>query len=107
MPRCKKHRCCRRLEGEIIYKPVSIPLRKLSVVQIDLDEFEAMRLCDMEGLEQAKAGEEMGVSRGTVQRLLSSGRRKIIEAFLHNAAIKIKNGKGDEKNENMHTDYGE
>ena len=33
----------------------------------------------------------MGVSRGTIQRLLSSGRRKIIEAFINSAVIRIQN----------------
>lgn len=91
MPRCKKERCCRRFNGEMIFKPIAIPLKELAEVKIGLDEFEAMRLCDVEELDQAQAGERMGVSRGTIQRLLSSGRKKLISAFLHSAAIRIQN----------------
>jgi len=48
---------------------------RLQVVQLALDELEALRLCDLLGLDQETAGERMGVSRGTVQRLLSSAGR--------------------------------
>lgn len=91
MPRCKKQRCCRRFGNDIIYKPVAIPCSELQETAIDLDEFEAMRLCDVEELDQITAGERMGVSRGTIQRLLASGRKKIIEALMNSKVIRIKN----------------
>jgi predicted DNA-binding protein (UPF0251 family) len=52
-----------------------------------LDEFEAMRLSDLEGLSQIEAGKRMQVSRGTVQRLLESGRRKVVQALLANEGL--------------------
>lgn len=64
-------------------------MNSLQVVPIELEEFEAMRLCDLEGHEQSEAGTQMQVSRGTIQRLLESGRRKLIQAFLDNQAIFI------------------
>jgi excisionase family DNA binding protein len=51
------------------------------------DELEALRLCDGEGLTQEEAGERMGVSRGTVQRLVASGRRKVITAIVAGRAL--------------------
>ena len=54
-----------------------------------LDEFEALRLCDFEGMDQVAAGLQMGVSRGTIQRLLESGRRKLILAIVERKAIRI------------------
>lgn len=54
---------------------------------IPVDEFEAMRLCDVEGLTQEEAGERMGVSRGTVQRLVQQGRRRLIDAIQNKKAI--------------------
>ncbi|MBU4268777.1 MAG: DUF134 domain-containing protein [Acidobacteria bacterium] len=89
MPRCKKHRCCRFLESDKIFKPRSLPLQGISLTEIFLDEFEAVRLCDHDRLSQIEAAEKMSISRGTVQRLLESGRFKIIEALLHDKAIKI------------------
>ncbi len=51
------------------------------------DELEALRLCDLQGLTQEEAGRSMGVSRGTVHRLLMSGRKKMIEAVVSTRAI--------------------
>jgi predicted DNA-binding protein (UPF0251 family) len=65
---------------------------ELEVIELRLDELEAIRLCDVEGLDQAGAGERMGVSRGTVQRLLKSGREKLARALLESAALRIGNG---------------
>lgn len=95
MPRCKKERCCRQLDGERVFKPIGIPLHTLEMVEIELDEFEAIRLCDLEGKSQIEASEVMKVSRGTVQRLLESGRKKIVDALLHSKGIGIKNQKED------------
>ena len=44
-------------------------MAQLETIRLELSELEAMRLCDLEGLDQSAAGERMGVSRGTVQRL--------------------------------------
>ncbi len=91
MPRCKKLRYCRLLDSEKIYKPVTIPWANLKLVEIFIDEFEAVRLCDREKLSQIEAAQKMNISRGTVQRLLESARSKIVDALLTNKAIKINN----------------
>lgn len=62
---------------------------RLRVVHLGLDELEALRLCDLLGLEQEEAGRRMGVSRGTVQRLLSSARAKVADALVNGKAIII------------------
>ena len=61
----------------------------LEVLTLGVDELEALRLCDVEGLHQALAGERMGVSRGTVQRLVKSGRETLVRAVVENAALVI------------------
>ncbi len=86
-PRLKKKRCC---EGQFCgqaFKPVGLPLRKLQQIILYRDELETMKLCDVEGLTQEQAGERMGVSRGTVQRLLTSARKKVAEAVVSGAAL--------------------
>ncbi|MGE5559019.1 MAG: DUF134 domain-containing protein [Bacillota bacterium] len=75
----------------MVYKPIAVPMKDLQEYFIELDEFEVMRLCDLEGMGQEEAGEKMGISRGTVQRLLDSGRKKLLGAILVSAAIRIKN----------------
>ncbi|MBK5251300.1 MAG: DUF134 domain-containing protein [Peptostreptococcaceae bacterium] len=91
MSRGKKDRFCRRLSDQKIYIPYGMPLDSLEKVSIELDEFEAIRLCDYDGKSQIEASEQMGLSRGTVQRLLLSGRKKIIDGFFHSKAIIVKN----------------
>jgi uncharacterized protein len=95
MPRPPKQRCCRRFDGDRVFKPRSIPMSELEVVPLRLDELEALRLCDLEGYEQEAAGERMGVSRGTVQRILKSARAKVVRALVDSSALVI--SKGDQK----------
>jgi len=96
MPRRCKQRNCRRLGGRRVFKPTGIPARELEAELMQLDEFEAIRLCDHEGMNQIEAAESMGISRGTVQRLLSSGRWKLAEALLNNKMIVLEGDFGDE-----------
>ena len=62
---------------------------ELEVFHLGEDELEALRLCDVEGLHQVVAGERMEVSRGTVQRLLKTGRATMVRAVVENAALVI------------------
>ncbi len=89
MPRRRKYRNCRRLDGDKTFKPSGIPRIELEKIILNLDEFEAVRLCDYDDLNQIEAGEALGVSRGTVQRLLLSGRKKIVDALLHSKELII------------------
>lgn len=96
MPRPRKSCRCRRFDGDRVFKPRSIPMHALDVVELDIAEFEAMRWCDVEGLQQAEAGERMGVSRGTVQRYLQSGRAKLVGAVSEGQAVIISGLDDDE-----------
>jgi len=66
--------------------------------QIDLyrDELEALRLCDREGLTQEEAGQRMGVSRGTIQRIITIARRKTAEALSDGCALIFADEKKDD-----------
>ena len=89
MPRPRKKRCCRAYDGDRVFKPRSIPMAELDAIHLGLDELEALRLCDLDGLDQEAAGTRMGVSRGTVQRLLQSGRASVVRALLSSSALII------------------
>jgi predicted DNA-binding protein (UPF0251 family) len=69
------------------FKPTGTPLREIEKIVLYRDELEALKLCDMDGLTQKAAGERMGVSRGTVQRLLSEARRKTAMALAECKAL--------------------
>ncbi len=87
MPRAKKHRNCACSFRGKAYKPTGIPMGELQRVVLHLDELEALRLCDRDGLTQEEAGQKMGISRGTVQRILSSARNKVADALTGCKAI--------------------
>ncbi|GFE62489.1 DUF134 domain-containing protein [Geobacter sp. AOG2] len=92
-PRNKKPRTCTcplRAEYEQVFKPAGTPLGQLEQVILYHDELEALYLCDGEHLRQEEAGERMGVSRGTVQRLLAAARAKVAQALVTNKALCIK-----------------
>jgi len=85
-------RCVRVQPGAVYYKPRGIPLRMLEEVGLGLDEVEAIRLADLEGLAQEEVGRRMGVSRQTVGRILESARRKVAEALVQGKALRIEGG---------------
>ena len=91
MSRCRKERCCRLLKDEKVFKPLAVPLTECKKEYLKPDEFEAVRLCDLDGKSQIEAGALMHVSRGTIQRLLTRGRAKIVRALLQSHAIFIEN----------------
>ena len=87
MPRPKKPRLCREFEGLRVFIPCGMDREEARYFRIPFDQLEALCLCDVEGMTQAQAGARMGVSRGTVQRLLSAARRTVGMALLHSQAI--------------------
>lgn len=82
-------------------------MHELKMVIIELDEFEAIRLCDYEDKNQIEASEVMHVSRATVQRLLSSGRKKIVDSLLNSKVLHINNSQDVKCNQNMSIDPNE
>jgi predicted DNA-binding protein (UPF0251 family) len=59
------------------------------------DEVEALRLVYYEGLTQEEAAKKMGVSRGTLWRLLSSGRKKLVQALVEGRPLILVKGVGE------------
>ena len=92
MPRPRK---CRRVEsipGTTYFKPAGIPMRMLEDVHLTVDEVEALRLKEIEELDQEAGAERMGVSRPTFQRILASARKKTADAVLNGKSIRIEGG---------------
>ena len=71
------------------YKPLGIPLSELIEINLDLDEFEALKLSDVEEMYQADAAEKMGVSRQTYGNIIKSAHKKLADAIVNGKAIKI------------------
>jgi len=71
------------------FKPQGIPLRFLEEEVLKCDEFEALKLCDVDGLSQTEAAKKMRVSQPTLARILARVHRKIACAIIYGKAIKI------------------
>jgi len=88
-------RICRRVHsrpGATYFKPAGIRITELEEVVLTIDEYEVVRLVDLENVEQIKAGQQMKISQPTLSRLLKSARKKISEAIIKGKAIKIEGG---------------
>lgn len=90
--RPKKTRWIKCEPGERCFRPRCKPPGGLEGVYLTLDEFEAVRLSDVEGLKQEKAAKRMRVSRPTFSRIISSAHKKIGDAIVNVKAIKIEGG---------------
>lgn len=86
-PRPKKIRKCQGNFCGRAFKPTGTPLTDLPQVELYRDEMEALRLCDGEGMTQEEAGHSMGVSRGTIQRIITSARKKTASAITGGHAL--------------------
>ena len=86
---------CRWIAGEpaaVLFKPAGIPTRDLAEVAMTLDEFEAIRLADGEGLYQEEAARRMGVSRTTFGRILDSAHRKVADVLAGGKCLRLEGG---------------
>ena len=96
--------CCRRSVGFVpradYFKPQGVPLCRLEEVTLALDELEALRLADLQGLYQEQAAEQMKISRPTFARIVEAARRKVAEALIHGKALRMEGGAVIVKGEN-------
>ena len=74
------------------FKPVGIAGRDLNKIFISLDEYEAIRLADKQGLSHLEASKEMNVSRSTFSRLIEAARKKIAEFIITGKMLTIEGG---------------
>ncbi len=86
-PRPKKMRYCEGSFCDRAFKPTGTPMTKLEKIDLFRDELEAFKLCDRDGLTQEEAGQRMGVSRGTIQRIITSARKKTARAVSDGCAL--------------------
>lgn len=85
-------RLCRQIEFNpniTYFKPQGVPMRDLEIVELTSEEVEALRLKNVEGLDQVSSAKKMKTSQSTFQRILSSAYKKISEAIIKGSAIKI------------------
>ncbi|MCK5300077.1 MAG: DUF134 domain-containing protein [Candidatus Aenigmarchaeota archaeon] len=87
--RCRRISCC----PEVTYfKPAGVRMRFLSENILTVDEFEAVRLKDLESFGQDESAVKMNISQPTFHRLVISARKKIADAIVNGKAIRIDGG---------------
>ena len=76
------------------YKPQGVPMSMLEVVELTIEEAEALRLKNVKDLDQIECAKQMKTSQSTFQRILSSAYKKTSEALIKGKAIKIVKSRG-------------
>ena len=84
----------RRVCGLPIYKTFGPVNGKDSgeTIILSVEEYETIRLIDLEGLEQEECANRMGVARSTVQRMYTVAKQKIADSIVNGKVIKIEGG---------------
>ena len=92
MPRPFKWRrvCC--LPDNNRFGPLNANADDIGVVQMSVDEYEAIRLIDTEGYTQEKCAEHMNVSRSTIQSIYDSARKKLSDSLVYGKVLWIEGG---------------
>ena len=89
MSRNKIHRCLRFNPNVTYFKPQGIPLNILEEVVLLPEEIEALKLYEVDLLDQTNAAQKMKISQPTFARILDSANKKVAEALVRGKAIRI------------------
>src|SRR4030042_1430224 len=92
MARPFKCRCVCGNPRAYYFKPRAVSILQLGEVVLAIDEFEAIRLADLEGLYQEDAAKKMNISRQTFGNIVESAHKKIADAIVNAKALKFEGG---------------
>lgn len=92
MSRPLKHRRISEKPRVCHFKPDGVPFAALEEIQLTVDEFEALRLADLERLYQEEAAGRMGISRQTFGNIIEAAHRKLADAIVNGKSLKIAGG---------------
>lgn len=92
MARPPKWRKIENIPSVAYFVPSDQECSKVPENILKIEELEAIRLKDLEGLEQGECADKMEVSRPTFQRILLSAREKIADSLVKGKAIHIEGG---------------
>jgi predicted DNA-binding protein (UPF0251 family) len=93
MPRPKKNKMVSSPPLYSGFKPVRVRRDMLQELNLEIDEYEAIRLSDYEGLDHAEAAAEMEISRSTFSRLIESARNKVAVFLVEGRLLQVEGGK--------------
>lgn len=92
MPRPRKWRRVCRLPYSHSFGPLDGKVSDRKTIVMTVDEFETIRLIDLEGLNQEQCAERMAVARTTAQAIYGSARTKLAECLVKGMELYISGG---------------
>ncbi|MBN2604704.1 MAG: DUF134 domain-containing protein [Bacilli bacterium] len=92
MPRPRKMRTVCEMPQDIAFGPRGVEHSSDNVITIGIDEYESIRLIDLEGLTQEECARQMNIARTTVQSIYSEARNKIASAIVLRKWLVVKGG---------------
>lgn len=92
MPRPRKCRkvCC--MPSSTSFGPLKSNISEKEIITMSVEEYETIRLIDLEGKMQEECADSMGVARTTVQRIYNDARNKLAECLVLGKVLTIKGG---------------
>ncbi len=92
MPRPRKWRkvCC--LPKNNRFGPLNALINQESLITMTVDEYETIRLIDLEGFIQEECADQMNIARTTVQRIYNDARKKLAESLVNGKVLRIEGG---------------
>jgi predicted DNA-binding protein (UPF0251 family) len=92
MARPRKWRRVCTLPKVSIFGPVDLSFGINEIIIMTVEEYESIRLMDLEGLNQQECAEVMGIARSTIQRIYDDARRKLADSMVNGKILKIEGG---------------
>ncbi len=92
MPRPRKRRRVCGLPNYKMFGPLNGTINQGEPIILTVEEYEVIRLIDLEGLEQEQCGERMNVARSTVQRMYIDAKKKVADSLVNGMVLKIEGG---------------
>ncbi|KUO52212.1 MAG: hypothetical protein APF76_04010 [Desulfitibacter sp. BRH_c19] len=92
MPRPRKWRkvCC--LPDSNLFGPLNATDLDTEIIIMTVEEYETIRLIDLEGMKQEECADQMNVARTTVQRIYNEARIKLADSLVNGNILKIEGG---------------
>ncbi|MBZ6066300.1 DUF134 domain-containing protein [Aeromonas schubertii] len=94
-PRIPRHICGQ--PAHPCFKPSGTPLGQLERITLADDEYEALRLVDLQGMQQQDAAVAMGVSRQTLANMLKSARFKVVSCLSEGKALMMQRQESEQE----------